>query len=89
MDLVKGAVSMAKDGLSSEESTRCTFANEPQALDFCRTIQQAESIRNGICKGCPHPLRNRNDTRSLPSTSLPGLISPEDHLLLFCWREGN
>lgn len=38
MELVKAAVSMAKDGLSSEESTRCTFANEPHALDFCRTI---------------------------------------------------
>lgn len=38
MELVKAAVSMAKDGLSSEESTWCTFANEPQALDFCRTI---------------------------------------------------
>lgn len=83
---------MAKVGPNSRESKRCTFANDPRDLDFWRNKvlpfngldQHATSLVSG-CGRLPAPFWYSN----FPSTSLPGLIPLEDHLFLFCCREGN
>lgn len=84
---------MAKAGPYRGETKRCTFANEPQHLNLCRMRAlpfnrldhpDTTSLVSG-CGQLPAPFWYSN----FPSTSLPGLIPLEDHLFLFCWREGN
>lgn len=91
-EFVKGAVPMAKAGPNSRESKEvhlCRQATRSQLLwKQGAATQQAGQCATLLVSGCgrrPAPFRYSN----FLSTSLPGLIPPEDHLFLSCWRERN
>lgn len=92
MNLLSEAVPMAKAGPYSRESKRCIFANEPQDLNLCRMralpFNRLDQHTTSLASGWVQLLASFRYS-NFPSTSLPGLIPLEDHLFLFCWREGN